>query len=190
MSSITTAAFWRATGARVLHTFLAALLPYVALVQVGDVTLAAAFSISGMAALASLVTSLANLPEIDTATMPLWKAIGHRVLRTAGQNVAAGIAGIALLQDVPWQAVAIGVVGATVATLLRTFLDVLPEAIAAAPAVEAVKAQTGEVVAGEASEEPTGTELDDANVLDKIIAEPVGAKVLEALMPSAKEDGK
>lgn len=186
MTNITTAAFWRATGARVLYTFLAALLPYVALVQVGEVTLTNALSISALAAVAALVTALANLPEIDTATMPLWKAIGHRVLRTAGQNVAAGIAGIALLQDVPWQAVAVGVAGATVATLLRTFLDVLPEAVAQAPAVEAVKAQTGEVVAGEASDTPTGTELTTAEAVESAI----GAKVLEAIMPSAKEDGK
>lgn len=186
ISNIQSAAFWRSVGARVLYTFLATLLPYVALVQVGDVTLTAALSISALAAVASLVTALANLPEVDTATMPLWKAIGHRVLRTAGQNIAAGIAGIALIQDVPWQAVAIGVVGATVATLIRTFLDVLPEAVAAAPAVEAVKAQTGEVVAGEASDTPTGTELSTAEAVEPA----TGAKVLEAIMPSAKEDGK
>lgn len=156
MSQITTAVFWRAAGSRVLYTFLATLVPYVILVQTGEVEVYDALSIAGLAGLASLVTSFANLPEISTATMPMWKAIGHRVLRTFGQNVAAGIAGFVLLQDVPWSAILVGVAGAVVTTLIRTVLDVLPESVAQAPAVESVTTGTGVEIAGEASQLPTG----------------------------------
>lgn len=185
MTMVNTAAFWRATGARVLYTFLSALLPYVILVQTGQVSIMDALSISALAGVASLVTALANLPEITTATMPLWKAILHRTLRTLGQNVAAGLAGVLLLQDVPWEAVAIGALGAVVATLVRTFLDVLPESVAQAPAVELVQDQTGDVTAGEASNLPTGEHIGTLHPGTR-----VGANVLEALDFSAADDGK
>lgn len=122
-----TGTWWKATGARVLYTFLAALVPYVLLVQTGQVAILDALSISGLAALASLLTALADLPEINTGTMPLAHAIGYRVLRTLGQNLAAGVAGLLMFQDVPWTAVLTAAAGACVVTLLRTFLDVLPE---------------------------------------------------------------
>ncbi len=127
MSDITTLSFWKAVGARVLYTFMAAIVPYVLLVQSGEVSITDALSISGLTAFAALLTAVASLPEIDTKTMPVWQAIGHRVLRTGAQSIAAGIAGALLLQDVPWQAVLIGAAGAVVTTLLRTFMDVLPE---------------------------------------------------------------
>ena len=126
-TGVFTGAWWKATGARVLYTFLAALVPYVILVQAGEVAILDALSISGLAALASLVTAIADLPEIETGTMPLAHAIGYRILRTFGQNLAAGIAGVLLLQDVPWTAVLTAAAGACLVTLLRTFLDVLPE---------------------------------------------------------------
>ena len=184
MSNVTSAVFWRATGARVLYTFLATLMPYAALVAAGSVAIVPALSVSGLAAFAALVTAFANLPEINTATMSIGVAILHRVLRTGGQSLAAALVGITLLEGVPWQAALIGAAGAIVTTLIRTFLDVLPESVQQAPAVGAVKEQTGQVIAGEASGLPTGKEL---NGLPDAVT---GAQVVEALDPSASEDGK
>lgn len=68
---VLTPAWWIAAGLRAAYTALAVALPIVPQLVAGTVTPAYAGSVVGLAALASLVTSLAGLPELKGESIPL-----------------------------------------------------------------------------------------------------------------------
>ena len=122
-----TPAWWHAAGQRAAYTALAALLPLAALLFTGDATPLYVLSIVALSALVSLVTSLAGIPEVDGKSVPLWRAIVVRVLKTAGQVAAPVLASVALLEHVGWYELGVAVAGAALATLIRTLMAYLPE---------------------------------------------------------------
>lgn len=124
---ITRLSWWRAAGARATHTALAALLPLVYLLVAGDVSLAYTASIVALAALASLATSLAGLPEAEGREVPRWRAVLVRVLKTVGQVAVPVLGSAVLLQDVGWRELAVAIAGAALTTLVRSGLIYLPE---------------------------------------------------------------
>jgi hypothetical protein len=133
---ILTAAFWRAAGLRALYTVLAAALPLIApLVGVSDLrTVLEAVVGLAFAALASLVTSLLNLPEAGGGRSR-WAAILDRVVRSFAQVLAAVLAAAATFGDVDWAAVLVQAGAAALVTLIRVIIAALPEDITATPAV-------------------------------------------------------
>lgn len=127
---IFTRAWWVAAGQRAAYTALAALLPLVALVFAGTVDVVHVLLVVALAVVVSLATSAAALPELTDTTVPLWKAVTVRVLRTTGQTLVANVGGAVILTDLDWGAVVIAVAGAAATTLVRTVLARLPETAA------------------------------------------------------------
>lgn len=123
---IFTRAWWRAALTRAVYTLLAAAVPLVTQVVAGEVSPLYAGSILGLATLASVITSLAGLPELTDRALPLWRAVVYRVLRTVAQ-VAVPVLGAAIvLQDVSWTELLTSVGGAAAVTLLRALMMALP----------------------------------------------------------------
>lgn len=124
---IFTAQFWKAAATRAAYTALAAALPLAGLVIAGDQTPAYAASVIALAAIASVVTSLVSLPEVDGAHLPFWRAVLTRTLRTAAQVAAPVLAAAVTLADIDPAALAVQIAGAAAVTLLRTLMAYLPE---------------------------------------------------------------
>lgn len=122
-----TPVWWHAAGRRAAYTALAALLPLAALLFTGDVSPLYAISVVALAALASLVTSLAGLPEVADKVVPWWQAVVIRVLKTAGQVAAPVLGSVLLFEDVGWYELGVTVAGAALTTLLRALMSYLPE---------------------------------------------------------------
>lgn len=127
MSEIFTPTWWEAAGQRAAYTALAALLPLAALLVGGDVSPLYVLSLTGLAALASLVTSVAGIPEVSDRTVPLWRAIIVRVAKTAAQVAAPALGSVLLLEQVGWYELGVAVGGAALTTLVRTLMRWLPE---------------------------------------------------------------
>ena len=81
-----------------------------------------------MAGVASLVTSLAGLPELDGTGRSWWHATLIRAGKTFGQVLAASITTAILVTDVSWGSVLWSAVGAAAGTVLLAVIAVLPEA--------------------------------------------------------------
>lgn len=124
---IFTRTWWQAAGTRAAYTVLAALVPLVGLFVTSDVTPLYVASVSALAGLVSLVTSLAGIPELEDRTVPLWRAIVVRVLKTIGQVGGPVLVSVQLLEDVGWYELGVAVAGAALTTLIRTLMAYLPE---------------------------------------------------------------
>lgn len=125
--SVFSVAWWEAAGSRAAYTAIAAVIPMVTLVMAGEASPLAALSITALAAFASLLTSVAGLPEVAGKTVALWRAVLTRSLKTAGQVGIPALGAATLVQDVDWQAFGVAVGGAVLVTVLRTLRDYLPE---------------------------------------------------------------
>lgn len=122
-----TPTWWEYAGARAAHTAIAALIPLATLLVAREVTPLHVVGVAAASALASFVTSLAGLPEVDGETVPLWRAVLVRSAKTLGQVGAPMLLGVVVLSDVDWYAFVVTTGGAVLVTLLRTLKDWLPE---------------------------------------------------------------
>ena len=138
--SVFTATWWDAAWKRVAYTVLAAILPAATLLTLGEVTVVYVAGMAAAAALLSLATSLAGIPETTGTPVPLWRAIVTRTLKTAGQVAIPALAAVTVVTDLDWQGMAVQVGGAALTTLIRTVMSYLPETAPAAPA------PTGDVI--------------------------------------------
>lgn len=120
-------AWWEAVGARAANTALAVLLPLVALLIAGKLSPLSALSMVAVAVLGVVATSLANLPEVVGKTVPLWRAVLVRTLKTFGQSLAATLVGVEVIEAIDWRDAGVVIASATLYTLLRTLKDYLPE---------------------------------------------------------------
>lgn len=121
--------FWRVAGLRALYTLLAAALPLLAPVAAEPTRpglLEAGLALAG-AVVFSLITSLANLPELGDG-QTRWLAVLDRTARSFFQVLAAAWAAGTALADVDWRTVLVQAAVAAAGTLLRTLLSYLPEA--------------------------------------------------------------
>lgn len=125
--TVFTPAWWEAFGARAANTAIAALLPLAALLFTRETTPLAALSLVAVQVLAVFASSLYALPEITGRTVPLWRAIVVRLLRTIGQTLATALVGVTLIEAIDWRAAGVLLGGAALTTLLRTLKDYLPE---------------------------------------------------------------
>ncbi len=131
---VLTAAFWQAAGARALRTVLVAALPFLAPLIGGDWTAVGQAGLAfAFAAVASLATSLASLPELG-ATRSRWAALLDRSLRTFGQTLAASIGSALVWSDVDWRLALVQAATAAITTAVLAVVEQLPETV---PAIEA-----------------------------------------------------
>jgi hypothetical protein len=110
------------------------------LLVAGEVKPLYVLSLIGLSLVASLITSLAGLPEVKGTSAPFWQAIVVRVLKTAAQVAVPAIGAAVIVQDVDWQQLGVQVGGAALTTLVRSLMDYLPESDTT------VQIVTGEIV--------------------------------------------
>lgn len=131
---VLTAAFWQAAGARALRTVLVAALPFLAPLVGGDWTAVGQAGLAfAFAAVASLATSFASLPELGI-TRSRWAALLDRSVRTFGQTLAASIGSALVWSDVDWRLAVVQAATAAIATAVLAIVEQLPETV---PVIEA-----------------------------------------------------
>lgn len=138
---VLTAAFWQAAGARALRTVLVALLPFLAPLVGGDWTAVGQAGLAvALAAVLSLVTSLASLPELGDGARSRWVALLDRSARTFGQTLAASIGSALVWSDVDWTLAVVQAATAAITTAILAVVEQLPET---APPVAVEQAPDG-----------------------------------------------
>lgn len=125
--TVFTRAWWDAAGTRAANTAIAAIIPLAALLVSGQVSPLYMLSMTALTSVGSLLTSTAGLPEVSGRTTPLFQAIVVRSLKTLGQVGIPALGTVLLIQDVDWRTFGVLTGGATLATILRTLKDYLPE---------------------------------------------------------------
>lgn len=126
MSILTSLAWWKAAGIRALRTALVVLVPYVPVIFVsGDYLIA--LSAAGFAAVASLLTSLFGIAEVEGQTVPWYWAILERVVKTTAQALLTAFGTATLFEQVDWSTVPALVGTAVLGSLLLGVLKTLPE---------------------------------------------------------------
>ncbi len=125
---IFTLTFWRAALARALRTVLVAALPFLA--PLVTMPSADTFRQAGLAlafaAILSLATSLASLPEVGGHRGP-WAALLDRTARTFAQTLAAALAAAAVWSDIDWPTLLAQALVAALTTALLALVEQLPE---------------------------------------------------------------
>src|SRR6478609_6969634 len=127
MSTVFSREWWEAAGSRAANTAIAGAIPYITLVLSGEQAPTYALSATAAIALASLLTSLAGLPETVGKTVSLGYAIVTRSLKTFGQAAVVWVGASLLLSDYDWTQFAVVVGAPVLITVLRTLKDYLPE---------------------------------------------------------------
>lgn len=135
LSLLTNRAWWRSAGLRALYTAIAIALPYVGGALIAEIAWLTAASAAALGFLASLVTSLAGLPEAEGVDLPWWLAAVERVAKTFAQALAAGFLGATVLADVSWSTVFQAAAIAALTSLLRLILATLPADPTRGPAI-------------------------------------------------------
>lgn len=133
LAVILTAAFWQAAGARALRTVLVAVLPFLAplITSPGGETLRQGGAALALAAVLSIATSWASLPELGDGRGP-WAAVLDRAARTFGQTLAAALAAAAVWSDIDWPTLLAQALAAAITTAILATVEQLPETVATA----------------------------------------------------------
>lgn len=126
LSNLTDAAWWKDAGKRAAYTALAVALPYLAGSLIAEVPWVTLLLTAALAFLASIVTSLAGLPEVVGVNLPWWLAAIERVVKTFAQSLVAGFVGATLITDVDWAFVLQAAALAALTSLVRLILATLP----------------------------------------------------------------
>ncbi|MFF7683151.1 holin [Microbacterium sp. NPDC007973] len=140
LSLLFNAAWWKDAGKRAAYTALAVAVPYLGASLLADVPWITVLLTAALAFLASIVTSLAGLPEVEGVNLPWWLAAVERVVKTVAQSLAAGFVGATLITDVDWAFVLQAALIAALGSLVRLILATLP----ADPSRQTVTMQVGE----------------------------------------------
>lgn len=127
MTRLTSRAWWKAALLRALYTAVAITVPYLGGALLADIAWLTAASAAALGFLASVLTSLAGLPEAEGVDLPWWLAAVERVVKTFAQALAAGFVGATLLADVAWSTVIQAAIIAALTSLLRLILATLPD---------------------------------------------------------------
>lgn len=95
--------WWKAAFIRCLKTMAQTVVSMVTVgMTITEVDWLSVVSVSIMAGIASLATSLAGLPELESESKVWWKAAAIRAIKTVAQVVAGSIAVGATLTSVSW----------------------------------------------------------------------------------------
>jgi hypothetical protein len=126
LSNLANPIWWKDAGKRAFYTAVAIALPYLGGSLLTEVPWLTVLSAALVAAILSLATSLAGLPEVEGVHLPWWLAAVERVAKTFGQALAAGLVGAVLFTDVDWLFVLQAAALAAFVSLLRLVLATLP----------------------------------------------------------------
>lgn len=130
LAVVLTAAFWQAAGARALRTVLVALLPFLAPLIGGDWTAVGQAGLAiALAAVLSIATSWASLPELGDGARSRWAALFDRSARTFGQTLAATIGSSLVWSDVDWRLTLVQAGTAAITTAILAIVEQLPETV-------------------------------------------------------------
>jgi hypothetical protein len=128
MNNLTSAAWWKAAGIRALRTAILVAVTYVPATLTDAVPYVVLGSAAAVAAILSLIMSLAGIAEVDGTTQPWYFAILSRVVKTVAQALAGGVlANAVFLSDISWEAVLATTLAAGFGSLLLGVLKTLPE---------------------------------------------------------------
>ncbi|MFB3980321.1 holin [Microbacterium proteolyticum] len=145
LTNLTNAIWWKDAALRGLYTALAIALPYLGAALVADVPWLTIALTASLGFVASLVTSVAGLPEVEGVDLPWWLAAVERVVKTFAQSLAAGFIGATLITDVDWGFVLQAAFLAALTSLVRLILATLPNDPTRVP-IDAGEATPGTVV--------------------------------------------
>lgn len=126
LTNLTNSLWWKDAALRALYTALAIALPYLGAALVADVPWLTIALTASLSFVASLVTSIAGLPEVEGVDLPWWLAAVERVVKTFAQSLAAGFIGATLITDVDWAFVLQAAALAALTSLVRLILATLP----------------------------------------------------------------
>lgn len=129
LTFVNTKAWWLAAGTRAARTALTMAVSYVLVGGVSQIQWLAVSSAAAFGVVTSFLTSLFNLPEMDSTTSK-WEALVSRVLKTFAQSVLAMIPTTAVfLGDVNWVKVVDTSASAALGSLILGLVSVLPETV-------------------------------------------------------------
>jgi len=126
LSNLTNPTWWADAGKRAAYTALVVTVPYLGATLLADIPWVTVLLTAALAFLASIVTSLAGLPEVEGVNLPWWLAAVERVVKTFAQSLAAGFVGATLITDVDWAFVLQAALIAALGSLVRLILATLP----------------------------------------------------------------
>ncbi len=130
-SPLFTAAWWKAASLRALRTAVTIAIPYLGTaILFAGVPWLSILSAAALGYIASLVTSLAGIPEAAGAKIPAWLALLERTVKTVAQGIAVGIGNAVLFTDVHWSTILQAALISGLGSLLLGVLGYLPEAAA------------------------------------------------------------
>jgi hypothetical protein len=128
-SALFTLAWWKASVLRGVRTAVVIVIPYVGTVILfKDVDWLTIVSAAGLGFVASLITSLAGIPEADGKKVSIWVALVERTVKTVAQALVVGIGNAVLFTDVNWSNITQAALIAGLGSLLLGVLGYLPEA--------------------------------------------------------------
>lgn len=128
-SPLFTAAWWKAASLRALRTAVTIAIPYLGTaILFSGVPWLSILSAAALGYIASLVTSLAGIPEAAGKTIPAWLALLERTVKTVAQGIAVGIGNSVLFTDVHWSTILQAALISGLGSLLIGVLGYLPEA--------------------------------------------------------------
>ncbi|WP_349862696.1 hypothetical protein [Leifsonia sp. WHRI 6310E] len=128
-SPLFTAAWWKAASLRALRTAVTIAIPYLGTaILFSGVPWLSILSAAALGYIASLVTSLAGIPEAAGKTIPAWLALLERTVKTVAQGIAVGIGNAVLFTDVHWSTILQAALISGLGSLLIGVLGYLPEA--------------------------------------------------------------
>jgi hypothetical protein len=126
LSNLTNPTWWADAGKRAAYTALVVAVPYLGASLLADIPWVTVLLTSALAFVASIVTSLAGLPEVEGVDLPWWLAAVERVVKTFAQSLAAGFVGATLITDVDWAFVLQAALIAALGSFVRLILATLP----------------------------------------------------------------
>lgn len=153
-SPLFTLAWWKAASLRAVRTAVTIAIPYLGTaVLFSGVPWLSILSAAALGYAASLLTSLAGIPEAAGRKIPAWLALLERTVKTAAQGIAVGIGNAVLFTDVHWSLILQAALISALGSLLLGVLGYLPEA--ADPIVAPQRADGSYVVANVAAVDPS-----------------------------------
>src|SRR5690348_1381542 len=105
-SPLFTLAWWKAAALRGARTAVTIAIPYLgAAVLFSGVPWLSVGSAAALGFVASLITSLAGIPEAAGTKVPVWLALLERTVKTVAQGIVVGIGNAVLFSDVHWSTI-------------------------------------------------------------------------------------
>jgi hypothetical protein len=144
--TLTSATWWKAAAKRALITAIAVAIPYFGAVTVfGSINWLTLGGAVLLAFIASLLTSLAGIAEVQGVVKPEWEALLERSVKTFAQALVAGVGSSLLFQDVHWSVILQASIIAAITSLLRSLVADLPETPAPIDAGTAIPGQVSSI---------------------------------------------